>query len=47
MSVDAEIDPYVWATVEDYDLDLWDRQLRNFVPPDTFDATPTSGALPT
>ncbi len=38
MSVDAEIDPYVWATVEDYDLDLWDRQLRNFVPPDTFDA---------
>lgn len=38
MSVDAEIDPYVWATVEDYDLGLWDRQLRNFVPPDVFDS---------
>lgn len=38
MSIDAKIDPYVWATVEDYDLDLWGRHLRNFVPPDVFDA---------
>jgi len=38
MSTDAEVNPYVWAPVEDYDLDLWDRHLRNFVPPDVFDA---------
>jgi glutamate-1-semialdehyde 2,1-aminomutase len=33
-----EINPYVWATVGDYDLDLWDRYLKDFVPPDSFDA---------
>ena len=33
-----EINPYVWATVDDYDLDLWNRQLKDFVPPDSFDA---------
>jgi glutamate-1-semialdehyde 2,1-aminomutase len=33
-----EINPYVWATVGDYDLELWDRYLKNFVPPDSFDA---------
>ena len=38
MGATAELNPYVWATVDDYDLDLWDRQLRDFVPPDSFDA---------
>jgi glutamate-1-semialdehyde 2,1-aminomutase len=33
-----EINPYVWATVGDYDLDLWDRYLKDFVPSDSFDA---------
>lgn len=33
-----EINPYVWATVGNYDLELWDRYLKNFVPPDSFDA---------
>lgn len=30
--------PYVWATVDDYDLEIWDRHLKDFVPPDAFDA---------
>ncbi len=38
MSSQQEIDPYVWATVSEYDLDLWDRHLKDFVPPDSFDA---------
>lgn len=38
MSANSEVNPYVWATVEDYDLDLWDRFLKDFVPPDSFDA---------
>ena len=38
MGATAELNPYVWATVDDYDLDLWNRQLRDFVPPDSFDA---------
>ncbi len=33
-----DINPYVWATVGDTDLDLFDRGLKNFVPPDAFDA---------
>ncbi|MCB1088205.1 MAG: hypothetical protein KDM63_14240, partial [Verrucomicrobiae bacterium] len=38
MSAPNEIDPYVWAEVSDDDLDLWNRFLRDFVPPDAFDA---------
>jgi glutamate-1-semialdehyde 2,1-aminomutase len=38
MSSTPETNPYVWATVGDYDLELWDRYLRDFVPPDSFDA---------
>ncbi|MBL9151487.1 MAG: aminotransferase class III-fold pyridoxal phosphate-dependent enzyme [Verrucomicrobiales bacterium] len=34
----AEIDPYVWATPHEADLDLWHRHLADFVPPDAFDA---------
>jgi glutamate-1-semialdehyde 2,1-aminomutase len=30
--------PYLWATIGDMDLALWDRYLRDFVPPDSFDA---------
>lgn len=37
MSVEP-INPYVWAEVTDYDLDLWNRHLADFVPPDAFDA---------
>jgi glutamate-1-semialdehyde 2,1-aminomutase len=35
---ESEINPYLWAEVTDYDLDLWDRHLADFVPPDSFDA---------
>jgi glutamate-1-semialdehyde 2,1-aminomutase len=38
MSAEEEINPYTWATVDDYDLGLWNRQLKDFVPPDSFDA---------
>ncbi|MFG0262640.1 MAG: amidohydrolase family protein, partial [Novipirellula sp. JB048] len=34
----AAIDPYTWATVDEHDLDLWNRQLKDFVPPASFDA---------
>ncbi|NNE92703.1 MAG: aminotransferase class III-fold pyridoxal phosphate-dependent enzyme [Verrucomicrobiales bacterium] len=34
----SEVNPYVWAEVGDFDLDLWDRYLADFVPPDSFDA---------
>lgn len=33
-----EINPYVWANVGDYDIDIWNRHLKDFVPPDSFDA---------
>lgn len=35
---DTPINPYVWAGITDYDLDLWHRHLADFVPPDSFDA---------
>jgi hypothetical protein len=38
MSTTPEINPYVWATVGDYDLGLRNRHLKDFVPPDSFDA---------
>lgn len=38
MSSAPEINPYVWAEVTDDDLDLWQRHLADFVPPDAFDA---------
>jgi len=38
MSTVPEINPYVWAEVTAYDLDLWHRHLADFVPPDSFDA---------
>lgn len=38
MSPVPEINPYVWAEITDYDLDLWHRHLAGFVPPDAFDA---------
>ncbi len=38
MSADEEFNPYLWARVDEDDLSLWNRQLRNFVPPDSFDA---------
>jgi glutamate-1-semialdehyde 2,1-aminomutase len=38
MSSVPEINPYVWAEVTDYDLDLWQRHLADFVPSDVFDA---------
>ncbi len=38
MSAEPQIDPYVWATVDQYDLGLWNRYLKEFVPPDSFDA---------
>ena len=38
MSTESAINPYVWAEVTDYDLDLWHRHLADFVPPDAFDA---------
>ena len=34
----SEVNPYVWAEVSEFDLDLWDRNLKDFVPPDSFDA---------
>lgn len=30
--------PYVWATFSEDDSELWDRYLKDFVPPDCFDA---------
>ncbi len=30
MSTAPEISPYVWATVGDYDLQLWNRHLKEF-----------------
>ena len=30
--------PYTWADINAADLALWDAQLKNFVPPDSFDA---------
>ncbi len=38
MSVEKEVNPYVWADVNEFDLDLWNRYLKDFVPPDSFDA---------
>lgn len=38
MSESAEFNPYVWAGITDYDLDLWHRHLADFVPRDSFDA---------
>lgn len=38
MKVEHKINPYVWATVSDDDLNLWNRDLKTFVPPDAFDA---------
>lgn len=38
MGADSTINPYLWAEVTDYDLDLWARHLADFVPPDAFDA---------
>lgn len=34
----TEPNPYVWAEIEESDLDLWHRHLADFVPPDVFDA---------
>ena len=34
MSPVPEINPYVWAEITDYDLDLWHRRLAGFVPPE-------------
>ncbi|MCP4785586.1 MAG: aminotransferase class III-fold pyridoxal phosphate-dependent enzyme [Fuerstiella sp.] len=33
-----EINPYVWATVNEDDLAIFNRHLKDFVPPDSFDA---------
>lgn len=33
-----DINPYVWATINDEDLTLFDQQLKSFVPPNSFDA---------
>ena len=38
MSTVPELNPYVWAEITDYVLDLWHRHLADFVPPDSFDA---------
>ena len=38
MSERSVVDPYRWAEVGPSDLDLWNRELRDFVPPDAFDA---------
>lgn len=38
MSSEHPINPYVWAEITDYDLDLWHRHLADFVPPGSFDA---------
>jgi len=32
------MNPYRWADVDQRDLDLWGRYLKDFVPPDAFDA---------
>ncbi|MGB0578394.1 MAG: aminotransferase class III-fold pyridoxal phosphate-dependent enzyme [Limisphaerales bacterium] len=34
----AEPNPYVWATVDEADRELFDRHLKGFVPPNSFDA---------
>ena len=34
----SSTNPHVWATVNKQDTDLFNRQLKNFVPPDAFDA---------
>ncbi|MEC5127843.1 aminotransferase class III-fold pyridoxal phosphate-dependent enzyme [Verrucomicrobiales bacterium BCK34] len=38
MSSETESNPYVWAEVDEFDRDLWDRYLKDFVPSDSFDA---------
>ncbi len=38
MNTPGEINPYVWATVGDDDCALFDRHLKDFVPPNSFDA---------
>ncbi len=38
MSNQTEINPYLWAEVDEYDLDIWNRHLKGFVPKDSFDA---------
>ncbi len=38
MSASPEINPYVWAEITEYDLELWHRHLADFVPRDAFDA---------
>lgn len=38
MSSETEINPYVWAEVNEFDLDLWNRYLKDFVPTESFDA---------
>ncbi len=35
---DGALDPYVWATVGSEDVDLFNTQLKGFVPPGAFDA---------
>ncbi len=35
---DTPINPYLWAEISDFDLDLWHRHLADFVPTDAFDA---------
>ncbi|NLS90719.1 MAG: aminotransferase class III-fold pyridoxal phosphate-dependent enzyme [Planctomycetaceae bacterium] len=34
----TEMNPYVWAAVGGADLELFDRQLKSFVPPNAFDS---------
>lgn len=38
MSDEPDVNPYVWAEVNEFDLDLWDRFLKDFVPSESFDA---------
>lgn len=33
-----DLDPYVWATINDEDRRLFNEKLKNFVPPNSFDA---------
>lgn len=35
---DTTPNPYLWAEINEFDLDLWQRHLADFVPPDAFDA---------
>ncbi|MCB1206465.1 MAG: amidohydrolase family protein, partial [Verrucomicrobiae bacterium] len=35
---EATVNPYLWAEITNSDLDLWQRHLADFVPPDAFDA---------